>query len=141
MSNTIKEILEMLFQLVIIPAIPILAGYAVKALKEWSLSKTAEIENKTIARYLDEITDIVSQAVVSTTQTYVDSLKAQGKFDSEAQRIAFEKTKDTVIELLAQDAVDFLAEMYGDVDLWLDTKIEQMVNETKDQKAVLIAEA
>ena len=107
--ETFKEILEMLFKLVIIPAIPILASY------------------------LTDITEIISQAVISTTQTYVDSLKAQGKFDSEAQNIAFEKTKTTVLTLLAEDAKEFIANMYGDVDLWLDTKIEQIVKETKTQ--------
>ena len=128
-----KEILEMLFKLVIIPAIPILASYAVKALKEWADSKSVVIDNEIVAGYLTNITEIISQAVISTTQTYVDSLKAQGKFDAEAQKIAFEKTKTTVLALLAEDAKEFIADMYGDVDLWLDTKIEQMVKETKTQ--------
>ena len=131
--ETFKEILEMLFKLVIIPTIPILASYAVKALKEWADSKSVAIDNEIVAGYLTDITEIISQAVISTTQTYVDSLKAQGKFDAEAQKIAFEKTKTTVLALLAEDAKSFIADMYGDVDLWLDTKIEQMVKETKTQ--------
>lgn len=131
--ETFKEILEMLFKLVIIPAIPILASYAVKAMKEWADSKSVAIDNEIVAGYLTDITEIISQAVISTTQTYVDSLKAQGKFDEEAQKIAFAKTKTTVLSLLAEDAKEFIADMYGDVDLWLDTKIEQMVKETKTQ--------
>ena len=138
--ETFKEILEILIKLVIIPAIPVLAKYAVDALKEWADSKALEAENEVVAEYLTDITDIIYQAVICTTQTYVDALKAEGKFDAEAQMIAFEKTKSTVMKLLAEDAVDFLADMYGDVDLWLNTKIEQMVNETKAQP-VLIAEA
>ena len=138
--ETFKEILEILMAVVIIPSIPVLAKYAVDALKEWADSKALEAENEVVEEYLMDITEIISQAVISTTQTYVDSLKAQGKFDAEAQMIAFEKTKSTVMKLLAEDAVDFLADMYGDVDLWLNTKIEQMVNETKAQP-VLIAEA
>lgn len=138
--ETFKEILEILMAVVIIPSIPVLAKYAVDALKEWADSKALEAENEVVEEYLMDITEIISQAVISTTQTYVDSLKAQGKFDAEAQMIAFEKTKSTVMKLLAEDAVDFLADMYGDVDLWLNTKIEQMVNETKTQP-VLIAEA
>lgn len=133
MPDIIKEILEMLFKLVVIPAIPILASYAVKALKEWADSKSVAIDNEIVAGYLTNITEIISQAVISTTQTYVDSLKAQGKFDAEAQKIAFENTKTTVLALLAEDAKAFIADMYGDVDLWLDTKIEQMVKETKTQ--------
>lgn len=135
-----KEILEILMKVVIIPAIPVLAKYAVDAMKEWSDHKALEAENKVVAEYLMDINDIISQAVICTTQTYVESLKAQGKFDAKAQKIAFENTKNTVMKLLAEDAVDFIADMYGDVDLWLNTKIEQMVSETKNQ-TVLIAEA
>lgn len=134
MSEQIKDILELLIQLVILPAIPILAKFAVTALKNWADSKAVEIESATIAEYLTDITDTISAAVLSTTQTYVESLKAQGKFNEEAQKIAFEKTKTTVMALLAEDAKDFLAKMYGDVDLWIDTKIEQMTNLTKSQK-------
>lgn len=140
--EVLKEILSVIMNLVIIPAVPLITVYAVNAFKQWADSKAIETDNATASEYIMEITDIISQAVISTSQTYVDSLKAQGKFDAEAQKIAFEKTKSVVLRLLAEDAVDFIAKMYGDVDLWLDTKIEQMVNESKNQQnAVLIAEA
>lgn len=130
--ETLKEILEILMAVVIIPAIPIIVKHAVKAFKEWSVSKAVETESEVIANYLMDITEIISAAVLCTTQTYVDALKAQGKFDAEAQKIAFDKTKVAVMALLAEDAKDFIAHMYGDIDLWIDTKIEQIV---KLQKA------
>ena len=126
--ENLKEFFEILVALVIIPAIPVITNYAIKAFKAWAESKTVEIENETISSYLMEITDIISAAVLCTTQTYVESLKAQGNFDKEAQDIAFEMTKHKVMLLLAEDAKDFIAHMYGDVDLWIDTKIEQIVN-------------
>ena len=123
-----KQVLEILMTVVIIPAIPIVVKYLVQAFKEWSALKAAEVENDTIAEYILDITDTIAQAVISTSQTYVEALKAQGKFDEKAQKIAFEKTKTVVMKLLAEDAKEFLALMYGDVDLWIDTKIEQIVN-------------
>ena len=129
--ENLKEILEILMTVVIIPSIPVLAKYAVDALKEWANEKALETDNKMVAKYINEITDTVSQAVICTTQTYVDTLKAQGKFDAEAQKIAFNKTKEKVMSLLAQDAIDFLNDMFGDADLWLNTKIEQKVKESK----------
>ena len=126
--ETLEQVLEILVRIVIIPAIPIITKYLIDAFKEWSLLKSAEVENETVAQYLLDITDTIYAAVLCTTQTYVESLKAQGKFDEEAQDIAFEMTKHTVMLLLADDAKDFLAKMYGDVDLWIDTKIEQIVN-------------
>lgn len=130
--ETLKEILEILMTVVIIPAIPIIVNHAVKAFKEWATNKAVQSENETVSHYLMEITDTISAAVLCTTQTYVDALKAQGKFDGEAQKIAFEKTKVAVMALLAEDAKEFLAKMYGDVDLWIDTKIEQIVKLQKD---------
>ena len=129
--ETLKQVLEILMSVVIIPAIPIVVKYSIDAFKEWATNKAIELETETISDYLIEITEVIYQAVLCTTQTYVDSLKAQGKFDMEAQKIAFEKTKATVLTLLAQDAKDFLAMMYGDADLWIDTKIEQIVKMQK----------
>ena len=124
----LKEVLEILTAVVLIPSIPIVINYAIDAFKEWAFLKSAEVENETISEYLIDITEVISQAVLCTTQTYVDALKAQDKFDEEAHKIAFDKTKTTVMALLAQDAKDFLEKMYGDADLWIDTKIEQIVN-------------
>ena len=125
--DILKEGLQTLLTVVILPAIPILVKYAIDAFNKWLESKTVEIENKTATKYLDEITDIVYQAVMCTTQTYVDSLKSSGNFDSEDQKEAFNRTKTTVLSLLTVEAKSFILEAYGDLDLWLDTKIEQMV--------------
>ena len=123
-----KEIIEILMQVVFIPAITVIVTYAVTAFKEWATNKAIKSENEVVEQYLMEITDIISQAVLCTTQTYVEALKSQGKFDKEAQLVAFDKTKSAVMALLAKESKDFLAKMYGDVDLWIDTKIEQIVN-------------
>lgn len=127
----IQNVLEMLINLVILPAIPILAKFAVDALKAWATEKIANAKNAKVQKYLTEISSVVVQAVMSTTQTYVDSLKAQGKFDLEAQKVAFNTTKETILLLLTTEAKEFIAESYGDIDKWLDTKIEQMVKAHK----------
>ena len=134
-----KEVLEVLLKVVLIPAIPILVSYISDAFKEWAGSKAVEIENDTIEGYLRDITDIITQAVTCTTQTYVESLKAQGKFDKEAQEVAFNQTKEIVLKLLAEDAKDFIREMYGDIDPWLNTKIEQEVNKAKKFDLIAVA--
>lgn len=126
-----QEMLEMIVNIVIIPTIPIVVGALVNALNKWVTKQSVQLENDVIEGYLIDITSVISQAVMSTSQTFVDSLKNQGAFDKEAQKEAFQKSKDTVMILLAQDAKDFIIQMYGDLDLWLDTKIEQKVKELK----------
>lgn len=72
--------------------------------------------------------DTVISCVIATNQTYVDSLKEQGKFDAEAQKAAFQKTYDAVMQILTEDAVKYLNEALGDLDKYVNTMIESQVN-------------
>jgi len=126
-----KEILTILVQVVVIPAIPVLVTYLVKYLKAKAEQTTTKINNELIRTYLQEATDAVLQAVTYTAQTYVDTLKKQGKFDKEAQKIAFNTAKDIALKLLTDEAKQMIEELYGDLMLWLETKIEQTVKEQK----------
>lgn len=72
--------------------------------------------------------DTVISCVIATNQTYVDSLKEQGKFDAEAQKIAFQKTYDSVMQILTEDVVKYLNEALGDLDKYVNTMIESQVN-------------
>lgn len=126
-----KEILTTLIQVVVIPAIPVLVTYLVKFLKAKADQTTTKIDNELIRTYLQEATDAVLQAVTCTAQTYVDTLKKQGKFDEEAQRTAFNTAKNIALQLLTAEAKQMIEDLYGDLMLWLDTKIEQTVKEQK----------
>ncbi|MGI6497985.1 MAG: hypothetical protein ACOX0U_04070 [Oscillospiraceae bacterium] len=121
-----------MIQVVIIPAIPVLVTYLVKFLKAKADQATVKIDNELIKIYLNEATDAVLQAVTYTAQTYVDSLKKQGKFDKEAQEQAFNTAKDVALKLLTEEAKRMITDLYGDLTVWLDTKIEQTVNEQKN---------
>lgn len=127
-----NELLITLIQVVIIPAIPVLVTYLVKFLKAKADQATVKIDNELIQIYLNEATDAVLQAVTYTAQTYVDSLKKQGKFDKEAQEQAFNTAKDVALKLLTEEAKRMITDLYGDLTIWLDTKIEQTVNEQKN---------
>ncbi|HCA28503.1 MAG TPA: hypothetical protein DEP23_02425 [Ruminococcaceae bacterium] len=126
-----KELLITLIQVVIIPAIPVLVTYLVKFLKAKAEQTTTKIDNETVRTYLQEATDAVLQAVTYTTQTYVESLKKQGKFDKDAQTQAFNTAKSVALKLLTEEAKQMITDLYGDLTVWLDTKIEQTVNEQK----------
>jgi hypothetical protein len=126
-----KEILTTLVQVVIIPAIPVVATYLVKYLKAKADQTTTKINNELVRTYLQEATDAVLQAVTYTAQTYVDTLKKQGKFDKEAQQKAFNTAKDIALKLLTDEAKQMIEDLYGDLMLWLETKIEQTVKEQK----------
>lgn len=126
-----KEILTTLVQVVVIPAIPVLVTYLAKYLKAKAEQTTTKINNELVRTYLQEATDAVLQAVTYTAQTYVNTLKKQGKFDKEAQQTAFNTAKDIALKLLTDEAKQMIEDLYGDLMLWLETKIEQTVKEQK----------
>ena len=69
----------------------------------------------------------ITECVLTTTQTYVDSLKKQGAFDAEAQKNAFEETYKNVMLILSTDAVEYLQEAMGDLQTYVYNKIESEV--------------
>lgn len=125
------EILQTLFTVVIIPLLCILSKYGVAYLQ----TKMDELKNKTDneleKKYLDMLQDTVADCVLTTTQTYVDSLKNQNAFDAEAQKQAFEMTKTAVLAVLSEDAQEYLQNMLGDFEAYLKVLIESQVQVNK----------
>lgn len=103
-------------------------GYLVALLRR----ETAQLSNNTADKYINMACDAVAQAVTYTAQTFVDNLKAEGAFTKEKQLEAFENAKNKTLEILGDAAVTALGEIYGDFDVWLDTKIEQVCREIKE---------
>lgn len=80
--------------------------------------------------YMDtiiKIENLVEQAILSTSQTYVDSLKSQKTFDEDSQKLAFDKTKDSIKNMLTTEMENFIVYYHKNLDAWLDTKIEQLI--------------
>ena len=83
---------------------------------------------------MDMLTQTITDCVIATNQTYVESLKAQGKFDAEAQKKAFELTSNAVLSILSQDAQEYLTSAVGDLNAYITKKIEAEVNANKVSK-------
>jgi hypothetical protein len=83
---------------------------------------------------MDMLTQTISDCVIATNQTYVDALKQQGKFDLEAQKVAFELTSNAVLEILSAEAQEYLANAVGDLNSYITKKIEAEVNYNKTSK-------
>ena len=119
---------NMIFELIIIPLLGILVSFLVAYLKSKRDLCVANMNNETKKKYLTMLTDTISDCVMATNQTYVEALKKEGKFNAEAQKIAFEKTKDAVLAILSEEAKVYLISALGDLDAYLNTKIEAEVN-------------
>ena len=121
-------LVPVIFQMVLIPLLAILTKY----ITTWVQIKIDELteskNNATFTKYMNLLQSTVIDCVIATNQTYVESLKLQGKFDAEAQKIAFQKTYDAVMLILTEDAVKYLNEALGDLNAYVNTLIEAQVN-------------
>lgn len=128
---TFIELLTKIFEICIIPLLGILTTYIVSFLRNKSKELSAKTNNETLNTYLNMLTDTITNCVIATNQTYVNSLKSQGKFDAEAQKRAFETTKNAVLLILTDEVKSYLSTAIGDIDAFIDNQIEAVVNINK----------
>ncbi len=88
-------------------------------------------ENKKIDKYLGMLNNTITNAVLATTQTYVDALKGQNAFDKEAQQKAFDMTYEAVMNVLTDEAKKYLTAAVGDLNIYITSQIEATVKMTK----------
>lgn len=125
------QVLQEIFNLVLIPLLGIIAKYFIQfvsiKIEEIKVKQT----NAEAIKYLDQIDKAVTNCVIATNQTYVESMKNKNAFDGEAQKVAFQMTYDALMATLTAEAKNFLAMAYGDVEVYLRTLIEAKVNTNK----------
>lgn len=125
------EVVQKIFELIVYPVLSIggiyltyLISVKIKELKQKTNDETAR-------KYLDMLNATISTVVLSTTQTYVDALKREGKFDIEAQKNAFNMTYEAVMKVLTDEAKKYLVTAVGDLETYITNKIEAEVKITK----------
>ena len=75
--------------------------------------------------------NIVSKAVITTNQTFVNELKKQGKFDKEAMQEAYRRTYESIIASLSQSFFEYIDKEAIDIDTLLKNMIETSVDWNK----------
>lgn len=124
-------LLQQIFEVCIIPLLGVLTAFAVAYIKAKMNELSAAAGNATEQKYLKMISETITKCVIATNQTYVDSLKNKNAFNKEAQKEAFELTYNAVLDILSDDAKDYIAEAFGDAEIYLTTLIEEAVNKNK----------
>lgn len=98
-----------------------------QALLETSKS---EIEKK----YIEKISKTITDCVIATNQTFVETLKKENAFTKEAQEEAFQKTITNVMSILNEDCIEYLESITSDITVYLRNQIEAEVNKNKIEK-------
>lgn len=110
-----------------------LASWLVALVTTWINSK---IKDKKVAAWLTAITNIITSAVKTVFQTYVESLKKNNLFDEKAQQDALMKALVIIKTQLTEDLEKFIKDNYGDVEAWLTLQIETTIYNLKVNKSI-----
>lgn len=124
-------ILSQIFEIVILPLLGIGTAYVIALVRAKIQEMKEKKQDVLYHKYLDMLNDTIADCVLATTQTYVEALKKEGKFDLEAQKIAFTKTYENVMAILADEAKEYLQTAIGDLSAYVENMIEAEVNRNK----------
>ena len=130
MENLRQFVQETLY-LVVTGIAPLLITYMILFLKSKIKEQQEKIDNENLNKYIAIATDAVSMAVLTVSQTYVDELKRQGKFDKQAQENAKQMAIDKAKSLITEEAKNAVTLLYGDFESYLNSQIESLVRESK----------
>ena len=125
------QMLSQIFEVCVIPLLGILTAYLVQYIATKKDALIKQNDNALAAKYITMLSKTITDCVIATNQTYVDSLKSQGKFDAEAQKKAFNMTLTAVLSILNDEAKEYLTAIYGDLNTYITKKIEEAVNKNK----------
>lgn len=125
MSNEVMNLIE---TLVLAPLIIAISSFLIALIRQQTSKIEEKIKDEKAKRMLEIAENVVSQAVATVSQIYVDGLKKDGIFDTDAQKEAFEMSKDKIYMLLTTDALQAVQDNYGNVEEWINTKIEETIN-------------
>ena len=129
MNEILLNILSIVLMAVILP----LLSYGVTRLITYLNSK---IKDEKAKKLIIQATEIVTNAVKTVFQTYVDSLKKSGDFNKDSQLEALEKAKDIALSQLNEDIKEYITKNYGDINIWLTTQIEATIDSLKNTKTL-----
>lgn len=124
LANEAVQVLLPIAALALATTITYYVGKLIKAGQDKS-------ENEKVDKYLGMLNTSITNAVLATTQTYVEALKGKNAFDKEAQQKAFDMTYNAVMSVLTDEAKKYLAEAVCDLQLYVTNQIEATVKMTK----------
>lgn len=127
----IREMFNEIIMVVIIPILGIVAKFMVTCLKRKLDELDQRIKNETLNKYINMAEDAIETAVISVNQTFVEAMKKQGVFDETAMAESFKIAKNKALIIMGDSLKKALQTAYGDIDAWIDSKIECYVNRNR----------
>lgn len=131
MNETLMNLLMELLYVVLIGAIPIISKYLIAQIDTKKNEILKDDKTKYFQDSIDRAMRLVENAVDCVSQTYVDTLKKEGKFDAEAQKNAYNQAVEAITRLMDDDMKQVLTSIYGDLTIWMKVTIEAYIKSQK----------
>ena len=125
------SILAQIFEVCIIPLLGLLTAWLISYINTKRKQLVDKSKNDIMDKYINMLADTITNCVIATNQTYVENLKKENMFTAEAQKEAFTKTYNAVMDILTDEAKDYLTEAYGDLSAYITQRIEAEVSLNK----------
>ena len=124
-------ILTQIFEVCIIPLLGLLTAWLISFINTKRNQLVDKSKNDTMDKYINMLADTITNCVIATNQTYVENLKKDKMFTAEAQKEAYTMTYNAVMEIVTDEAKDYLTEAYGDLSAYITQRIEAEVSLNK----------
>lgn len=121
--DVLIQVIEMLVGLMVTAGIPYLFALI-----------RSRVQNGRVQQYLDRAEGYLTSAVAMVNQTFVDQLKADGRFDEKNQAEAFQMALDTWIDMMNEEMKDVITAEVGNFHTWAEAQIEARVKMLKEGK-------
>ncbi len=90
-----------------------------------------QFKNNRLIYLVNTAERIVIDSVDMTSQRLVDTYKKHGRWNDEAMGAAFDACKENILALLNDEAKAAVITLHGDLDAWINTKLEANVRQSK----------
>jgi len=121
------EIIITLIQLIIAPLAIWLTKEAVGYLKAKAGAIADATAHERVLHYLDLAAAAIETAVAETQQTFVSTVKHTEGWSAATAQEAYQRSRDKAIEIMGQATYAGLSEAVGDVNKWINARIEAAV--------------
>lgn len=96
---------------------------------------STKIKDEKLKNVLNSLNELVKKAVLEVYQTYVESLKANGAFNLDAQRNALQRALNIIKANMTTEVEEWLKTNVNDVETYLKSMIEAQIALLKNKEA------
>jgi hypothetical protein len=126
------EVASIIITALLLPVIKGIATYITTYIAVKVEDLREKVRNDKVEHYMRVAEDAVITSVESVAQTFVDNLRLGGGFDDESKREAFILAKDKALKMIGSEGRKIIEEVSGDINIWIENKIESIVRNSKD---------